>query len=286
MRRWSMVVAALGVLAPLLVAPSASADTIAAKELLAKFRAADEKGSSTYDRDKFRHWIDADGDGCSTRTEVLLQESRVEVTKGDGCASTKGEWYSRYDARTWSDPADVDIDHHVAIKEAWESGARKWAAKHRKRFANDLGFRGTLNAMTDNLNSSKGADDPADWLPARAKCRYAFTWVQVKYRWRLKMNPAEKTALREILTGKCGDREIQLPKRAITKTQAAGTATNPSAAPVSEYDCPDSHPIKGNADSMIYHVPGGNYYDETKPEECFATTPDAEEAGYRASKGG
>ncbi len=213
MRRLTLLATSLALVVPLVGASPASADTIAAKDLLAKLSAVGEKGSASYDRDKFSYPIDADGDKCATRAEVLIQESLVTVTKGNGCKVTKGKWVSRYDAKTWTRASDVDVDHHVPLKEAWESGARKWAGKHRKRFANDLGFRGTLNAMTDNLNSSKGADDPDDWLPAQAKCRYAFTWVQVKYRWRLKMNRVEKKALQEVLTGKCGDREIQLPKR-------------------------------------------------------------------------
>ena len=55
-------------------------------------------------------------------------------------------------------------------------------------------------------------------------------------------------------------------------------------SPISEYNCPGSHPIKGNASSMIYHVPGGAFYARTKPEECFATEADAQAAGYRRSQ--
>lgn len=50
------------------------------------------------------------------------------------------------------------------------------------------------------------------------------------------------------------------------------------------YNCPAGYPIKGNADSMIYHVPGGAYYSRTIPEECFATESAARAAGYRKSK--
>ncbi len=50
------------------------------------------------------------------------------------------------------------------------------------------------------------------------------------------------------------------------------------------WNCPSSHPIKGNASSMIYHVPGGAYYSRTNPEDCFATESAAKSAGYRKSK--
>ncbi len=57
-----------------------------------------------------------------------------------------------------------------------------------------------------------------------------------------------------------------------------------SVPPISESDCPPDYPVKGNASSGIYHVPGGGYYDVTNPEECFATEADAVVGGYRASK--
>ncbi|MCO1338760.1 hypothetical protein BJH93_07640 [Kocuria polaris] len=50
------------------------------------------------------------------------------------------------------------------------------------------------------------------------------------------------------------------------------------------FNCPKGYPVKGNADSGIYHVPGGAYYSRTKPEECFTTAAAAKNAGYRASK--
>jgi micrococcal nuclease len=58
-------------------------------------------------------------------------------------------------------------------------------------------------------------------------------------------------------------------------------------APISVSDCPASHPIKGNVSSsgeLIYHVPGGQFYSRTNPEECFATEADAQAAGYRRSQ--
>ncbi len=91
MHRFSLIASSVALVAPLLAAPPASADTIAAKDLLAKFSVVGEKGSASYHRDKFSYPIDADGDGCGTRAEVLMQESRVKVTKADGCKVTKGK---------------------------------------------------------------------------------------------------------------------------------------------------------------------------------------------------
>jgi len=58
----------------------------------------------------------------------------------------------------------------------------------------------------------------------------------------------------------------------------------PSAWPGGSISCPQSHPIKGNADSMIYHMPGSVYYHDVIPEWCFQTESDARYAGYRRSR--
>ncbi|MDE0547460.1 carboxypeptidase regulatory-like domain-containing protein [Microbacterium sp. C7(2022)] len=66
---------------------------------------------------------------------------------------------------------------------------------------------------------------------------------------------------------------------------ATRTVGYPSVtAPSSEWNCPSWAPIKGNADSMIYHLKGQRYYNATKPEECFRTETAAVNAGYRKAK--
>lgn len=66
-------------------------------------------------------------------------------------------------------------------------------------------------------------------------------------------------------------------------------ASRPGIAPASAWNCPVSHPIKGNfttysGERCIYHVPGGRFYEKTKPERCYATEADAESDGCRQSK--
>ena len=177
---------------------------------------ASESGSSSYDRTLFKHWIDADGDCQNTRAEVLVVESKVAptFTTAGRCTVAKGKWVSRYDGATWTLASDVDIDHRVALKEAWESGARSWTATVRARFANDL-YGPSLEAITDNVNSSKQDSDPAQWMPPLASnhCDYAVRWVLVKYRWRLTANPAERDKLSRVLSGACGDRVVTIPAR-------------------------------------------------------------------------
>lgn len=70
-----------------------------------------------------------------------------------------------------------------------------------------------------------------------------------------------------------------------------GAAPGPAVVPASAgraapegANCPTSHPIKGNRESMIYHLPGGSSYAATRPELCFAAPADAEADGYRRSQ--
>lgn len=154
-----------------------------------------------YARKLFPHWVDADGDGCSTRNEVLIKEADDPVTVGSGCSLSGGRWFSYYDRVSWTDPADLDIDHLVPLAEAWDSGARTWSTATRQAYANDLGDARSLVGVTDNVNQSKGDQDPAEWLPRYGKCRYLREWVAVKHRWRLRVDKGEKAALRSLVKG-------------------------------------------------------------------------------------
>ena len=145
-----------------------------------------------YDRDKFRLWVDADGDCQDTRDEVLAAESLVKV---GGCDIQAGRWRSYYDGVVTRRSSGFDIDHLVPLAEAWDSGARRWDADTRQRYANDLRDSRTLVAVTASSNRSKSDRDPAEWLPRLDKCRYVRQWVAVKIRWSLKVNAAEKRTL-------------------------------------------------------------------------------------------
>jgi hypothetical protein len=166
-----------------------------------------------YDRDKFKHWVDADGDGCDTRKEVLIAEVDAPLSIGSSCTLTGGRWYSYYDRRSWTDQGRIDIDHMVPLAEAWDSGARSWTAANRERFANDLGDFRSLVGVTDTVNQQKSDQDPAEWLPPYYKCRYLREYVAVKVRWRLSIDAAERVAMVD-LAASCQNTTITV-KRAI-----------------------------------------------------------------------
>lgn len=180
-----------------------------ALSLLGRLVTKAEHGAG-YSRSKFQLWIDADGDGCDTRDEVLIAESRKPVRIGSGCRIYGGKWYSAYDGKWTTNPSTFDIDHVVALKEAWDSGAWSWTRARRRAYANDLGSGRSLRAVSAVSNRSKSDRDPAQWLPPRSsfRCTYATQWVATKVRWHLAVNKAERRALRNIL--------VSCPARTIT----------------------------------------------------------------------
>ncbi|GAA3917586.1 HNH endonuclease family protein [Streptomyces lacrimifluminis] len=197
--------AALTALAVLLAPDAAHAapgDTITrpVRAALTALPVADESRAGCT-RDKFRHWTDADRDGCSTRNEVLLNEAVANPARTGRCTLSSGRWYSPYDDTYVDGPRGLDIDHYVPLAESWDSGTSAWTAKEREAYANDLDDTRTLIAVTAASNRSKSDQDPATWMPpARAyHCEYATTWIAVKTRWQLSVDPAEASALENVL---------------------------------------------------------------------------------------
>jgi hypothetical protein len=201
-------------------APAQAAVTVRLRAAVADLPVAAETRAG-YARSKFPHWADADRDCQDTRSEVLRAESKRAVT--GACRVATGKWVSYYDKATWMKASDVDIDHLVPLAEAWDSGAKAWNAATRKRFANDLGDRRTLVAVTDNVNQAKGDRDPAQWLPPKNRCRYVTEWVAVKIRWSLKVDRAEKRALTRQANG-CTNTTITVTRARIVKGTGGGPA--------------------------------------------------------------
>ena len=157
--------------------------------LLASIVVAPEQQGG-YDRDRFHHWIDADHDGCNTRCEVLESERRPDVG-----------WVSIYDGLVTRDKAQLEIDHVVALAEAWRSGAAQWDDAQREAFANDLDEPDALIAVSSASNQSKSDKDPAEWHPPSrgSWCQWARGWAKVKAKWSLTADATEMAALHAVL---------------------------------------------------------------------------------------
>ncbi|MFI6066992.1 HNH endonuclease family protein [Micromonospora sp. NPDC051227] len=193
------VAALVGVSAqPASATPPGIPSKATAQSQLNALTVATQGSTSGYSRDLFPHWITISG-SCNTREQVLKRDG-TSVVVDSSCAATSGRWYSPYDGATWTAASDVDIDHVVPLAEAWRSGASSWTTSRRQSFANDLS-RPQLIAVTDNVNQSKGDQDPSTWQPPLSsyRCTYSKMWITVKYNWSLTLQTSEKSALQSML---------------------------------------------------------------------------------------
>jgi hypothetical protein len=166
-----------------------------------------------YVRSKFELWTEHPN-GCDTRYVVLIRDAVHKPHVGAGCYLTQGRWRSPYDGIVATNPTKIQIDHVVPLAVAWGSGAYRWNADTRKRFANDLGTHYDLLAVSAHSNEAKGDAGPDEWLPPRRSfdCRYMTDYTAVLWRWHLTIDPTEKAFLSSHL-GRCGWPLIHEPPR-------------------------------------------------------------------------
>ncbi|MFJ8910612.1 HNH endonuclease family protein [Amycolatopsis sp. NPDC102389] len=175
-------------------AKQSTGDSSTVARQLAALRVAPADTGAHYNRDDWPHW-DSVGKGCNRREDTLKVQGR-NVKTGKGCKVLSGEWTSRYDGITVTDPEAVDVDHMVPLAEAARSGTRGWSEKQRTRYANDPNV---LVAVTAKSNRAKGDQDPAKWLPAKDRCGYVAHWVWVKTTYAMTVDQAEHDAIAAIL---------------------------------------------------------------------------------------
>ncbi len=161
-----------------------------------------------YDRARFGPaWADTDRNGCDTRNDVLRRDLRGFVLKAGthGCLVLTGTLHDPYTGRSIAfvrgqgTSSAVQVDHVVALSDAWQKGAQRWSADRRERFAND-----PLNllAVDGPTNERKGDGDAATWLPPLKsyRCAYVARQVAVKVRYGLWMTAAERAASARVLS--------------------------------------------------------------------------------------
>jgi hypothetical protein len=182
--------------------PDESLDLAEARGLLEQLRVEPEHNSD-YRREDWPHWLDLDGNCLDAREEVLIAESVTPASLSrNGCRVLAGRWTDPYTGETLTKPAEIDIDHVVALEEAHGSGGHAWTRERRAAFANDLSDPRALVAATASANRAKGSLGPEDWLPPdpRARCRYVADWIVIKARWDLSMDERERISVGNILT--------------------------------------------------------------------------------------
>jgi len=183
-------------------------DLAAARAALAALPELDAEPAERYARERFgTPWADVDGNGCGTRDDVLARDLAGATTDDDGCTVLAGTLTDRYTGevlafrRGPTTSSRVQIDHVVALADAWRTGAWAWDDARRMQLANDPA---NLLAVDGPTNEDKGAQDAATWLPPYApfRCQYAVLRVRVRTVYGLALAPGEREALGRAL-GRC-----------------------------------------------------------------------------------
>ncbi|MGA8995977.1 MAG: HNH endonuclease family protein, partial [Nocardioidaceae bacterium] len=137
----------------------------------------------------------------------------------------------------------VDIDHVVALGNAWATGATGWDLRKRAALANDPM---NLLAVSASANRQKGDADSATWLPPKRgyRCAYVARQVALKAKYGLRVTPAERVAADRVLAGCPGQPpapdsgapvlapvRIALATAGVTAPGASGASARSGAAP-------------------------------------------------------
>lgn len=146
-------------------------------------------------------WKDVDHNGCDTRNDILARDLTVKETR-NACVVTAGQLADPYSGKridfNKKDASKVQIDHIVALENAWQSGAYNLTQEDREALANDPD---NLLAVNGHDNMSKGSKSADQWMPPNTAyaCTYASKQVQIKTRYTLTVTTSEKRALADAL---------------------------------------------------------------------------------------
>jgi Protein of unknown function (DUF1524) len=168
-----------------------------------------------YSRYQFgQAWADVDRNGCDTRNDMLKRDLTAIVYKAGtrNCVVFSGTLLDRYSGESIDfvrgnvTSMAVQIDHVVALSNAWQTGAFKLTVEQRTALAND-----PLNlfAVKGSLNLQKSDGDAATWLPPLKsfRCAYVAQQIAVKAKYSLWVVPPEKAAMLSILA-KCPTQKL------------------------------------------------------------------------------
>jgi hypothetical protein len=149
-------------------------------------------------------WKDFDGNRCDTRNDILQRDLKQIVYKaGSSCVVASGRLHDPYTGKTVAfvrgpNSGTVQIDHVVALGDAWATGAATWSAERRLQYVNDPLV---LLAVDGSANEAKGDGDAFEWLPPNRKfdCKYVARQISLKTKYQLWATVDEWRAMRKLL---------------------------------------------------------------------------------------
>lgn len=167
----------------------------------------DSKASSSsdneYSRSKFGHgWADLNGDCQDARAEALIAQSisTVSFKTEKSCRVVSGHWISLFTGNVIYSASEVDIDHVVPLKWAWDHGADDWTENKRKAIANDPANLITVEA---SLNRQKGAKGLDEWLPPKNQCQYILRFMRIKQKYGIELIESKQESYEGIQRSYC-----------------------------------------------------------------------------------
>ena len=201
----------IALLLSILPATNAQADTTDALTALNKLEVKGRAAKTGYTRSQFPHWSDPDRNGCDARNDTLKRDlTNITFKAGTrDCKVIAGQLLDPFSGKviTFSTTKVViDIDHVVALSNAWQTGAAYFDKNTRLLIANDPI---NLLAVDAKLNRQKGDGDAATWLPPNKsfRCEYVARQVAVKSKYKLWVTEPEKVAITKILSS-CVDQKL------------------------------------------------------------------------------
>jgi len=143
--------------------------------------------------------------GCiTTREHILIIKTRDIITlDSKNCTILSGEWYSIWEDKYFSNPSDIDIDHTVPLKWAYDHGADKWTKKQKNSYANNYVDENHLVPLSIKMNRSKGSKGPDKWMPPFNKCLYITSFIKIINKYQLKISDIENNSYNNILKKEC-----------------------------------------------------------------------------------
>jgi hypothetical protein len=202
------LLAATGTATPAQAGSFSEATEVSASSVLSTLPVKGRAPKTGYSRAQFGPaWADVDRNGCDTRNDMLKRDltNIVFRAKTQNCVVESGTLQDRYSGETINfirgnvTSMEVQIDHVVALSNAWQTGAFKLTLAQRTALANDPM---NLFAVKGRLNSQKGDGDAATWLPPvkSFRCTYIAQQIAVKAKYSLWVTPPEKEAMVRILS--------------------------------------------------------------------------------------